>query len=69
VGVTVESQEYVYRIPDQVEWISCEPLLGPIDLTKDHQIRPRKLPRSLKWVIVGGEGGAGARSATPLATH
>jgi protein gp37 len=61
VGVTVESQEYVYRITDQVEWISAEPLLGPIDLLKDHRGRPRQLPESLRWVIVGGESGAGAR--------
>jgi protein gp37 len=60
-GVTVESQEYVYRITDQVEWLSCEPLLGPIDLRKDHKGRRRTLPESLKWVIVGGESGAGAR--------
>jgi protein gp37 len=61
MGVSVESQAYIYRVTEQVEWLSCEPLLGPIDLTKDHRGKPRPLPKSVKWVIVGGESGAGAR--------
>lgn len=61
LGVSVESQAYVNRIdllrqcPAAVRFISCEPLLGPLelDLTGIH------------WVIVGGESGAGCRPIKP----
>ncbi len=54
MGVSVENQNYVNRIdclrqvPAKVRFLSCEPLLGPLelDLTDIH------------WVIVGGESGA-----------
>jgi len=58
MGVTVESDAYLYRleylrdVPAAVRFLSLEPLLGPIhdiDLTK------------IDWVIVGGESGPGAR--------
>ncbi|MCE5199820.1 MAG: phage Gp37/Gp68 family protein [Armatimonadota bacterium] len=58
MGVTVEAQDYVYRIDDlrstaaSVKFLSIEPLLGPItklDLT------------GIDWVICGGESGPGAR--------
>jgi protein gp37 len=53
MGVSVENQNYVNRInylrgvSAQVRFLSCEPLLGPLqlDLTEIH------------WVIVGGESG------------
>ncbi len=58
MGVSVESQDYLYRI-DQlrhtkaaIKFISCEPLLGPIDTLNLNNIN---------WVIVGGESGPGAR--------
>lgn len=58
MGVSIESQDYVYRsnlltkVPAAVRFLSVEPLLGPIP----------KLPLSgIHWVIVGGESGAGAR--------
>lgn len=58
LGVSLESQEYVNRldylrdIPASVRFLSCEPLLGPLnlDLTGIH------------WVIVGGESGQKHRS-------
>jgi len=58
MGVSVESQEYVHRIdalrhvPASVRFLSCEPLLGSLqlDLTNIH------------WVIVGGESGRNHRS-------
>ncbi len=57
-GVSVENADVIRRIdhlrnvPSAVRFLSCEPLLGPLDslvLTGIH------------WVIVGGESGPGAR--------
>jgi len=60
VGASIETQEYATRrveqllwVPASVRFLSCEPLLGPLDLTL-------WLP-GLQWVIVGGESGAHAR--------
>jgi protein gp37 len=58
MGVTVEMNEYVYRIKElkeidsKIKFISFEPLLGPIG---------RISLKGIDWVIVGGESGAGAR--------
>ena len=58
MGVSVESQDYVFRINDlretgaKIKFISLEPLLGPLtelDL------------RGIDWAIVGGGSGPGAR--------
>lgn len=61
LGVSVEDQAAAdLRIPAlldtpaAIRFLSCEPLLGPIDLSGT---------RNLDWVIVGGESGHGARSA------
>ncbi len=58
MGVSVENQDYTYRIDDlrktkaHVKFLSLEPLLGPL----------RKLNlKKMDWVIVGGESGPGAR--------
>jgi protein gp37 len=57
-GVTVESARYVDRvsvlqeIPAAVRFLSCDPLLGPIE---------GLLLTGIHWVIVGGESGSGAR--------
>lgn len=64
IGVSVESQEYTWRIrnlvraPARVRFLSLEPLLGPIEL-------PIELMRGIHWVIVGGESGHGARPMQP----
>jgi protein gp37 len=56
-GVSVESQAWAWRvevlkeIPAKVRFLSCEPLLGPLQLSLDN----------LHWIIVGGESGIGAR--------
>jgi protein gp37 len=59
MGVSVENDEYLYRVDDlratgaAVKFLSIEPLLGPLsglDLA------------GIDWVIVGGESGPGARS-------
>jgi protein gp37 len=61
MGTSVESQPYTGRIdmlraiPAHVRFLSCEPLLGPLNL---------KLT-GIHWVIVGGESGPGARPMKP----
>lgn len=58
MGVSVESEEYRFRVEDLrqtksfTKFLSIEPLLGPI--------RQLNL-RGIDWVIVGGESGPGAR--------
>lgn len=57
MGTSVENQDYAWRIdelrkvPAHVRFLSCEPLLGPLDMNLD----------GIHWVIVGGESGPGAR--------
>lgn len=58
VGVTVEDASCLHRvddlrsIPAAIRFLSCEPLLGPLE----------GLPlRGIHWVIVGGESGPQAR--------
>jgi len=61
MGTSVENQDYVGRIdelrkvPAHVRFLSCEPLLGPLDMDLD----------GIHWVIVGGESGPGARPMKP----
>ena len=53
VGASVENQDVAYRIrqlaqiPARVRFLSCEPLIGPLDFD----------PTGVQWVIVGGESG------------
>jgi protein gp37 len=62
IGTSVENQEVDYRIrhlldvPAVVRFLSCEPLLGPVDL--GHFLDGDS---PLHWVIVGGESGPNAR--------
>ncbi|MEK9499858.1 DUF5131 family protein [Gaopeijia maritima] len=57
LGTSVEDQAAVFRVqqlrdvPAHVRFLSCEPLLGPLDLDLEQ----------IHWVIVGGESGAGHR--------
>jgi protein gp37 len=62
LGTSVENQEqadkriqYLLKTPAAVRFLSCEPLLGPIDV-ESHLLR-----NLLHWVICGGESGHGAR--------
>ena len=61
LGTSVETQAYVNRarvvatLPVAVRFLSCEPLLGPLDLSRLIG------PAAVNWVIVGGESGHGAR--------
>jgi protein gp37 len=63
MGVSVEDSKVVNRIrdlqqvPAVVRFLSCEPLIGPID----------NLPlEGIHWVIVGGESGPKARPMEPI---
>jgi len=57
MGVSVENQDYVWRIDHlrkvkaAIRFLSVEPLLGPVELDLT----------GIQWVIVGGESGPGAR--------
>ncbi len=61
MGVSVENQRWACRIDDlrsvpaAVRFLSCEPLLGPLDLDL----------HGMDWVIAGGESGARARAMNP----
>src|SRR3990172_352250 len=60
-GVSVENQRWTTRIDDlrrvpaPVRFLSCEPLLGPLQLDLN----------GIAWVIVGGESGPRARRMKP----
>jgi protein gp37 len=71
LGTSVENQDYavpvghpsgreripiLLEIPAVIHFLSCEPLLGPVQLPDD---------KRLHWVIAGGESGAGARRSDP----
>lgn len=69
LGVSVESQKWAdVRIPKLLEtpaavrFLSCEPLLGPVNLAGLLQGDARV---GIDWVIVGGESGPGARPMHP----
>lgn len=70
LGTTVENQEYAHkRIPyllahaeASVRFLSCEPLLGPLDLTP---FLGGQHAAKLDWIIAGGESGPGARPMHP----
>ena len=65
IGTSVEDQSVDYRVrhllavPAVVRFLSCEPLIGPLDLTAFMNGPDRN--SGLHWVIVGGESGLGAR--------
>lgn len=87
LGVSVEDQKHAdLRIPAlldtpaAVRFLSCEPLIGPVDLSVVY-VRNRTLPvapleihydqdtalgqHPISWVIAGGESGGGARPCDP----
>ena len=71
LGVSVETQQEagrrlhrLYQTPARVRFLSCEPLLEPIDLELDHDCGDpphTHCPPRPDWVIIGGESGRGAR--------
>lgn len=80
LGTTVESDEQRDRIDDLIEagggiasvlFLSCEPLLGPVDLTANQRYQVdhggyRPLIDDIQWVIAGGESGGKARPTNPV---
>ncbi len=78
LGTSVEDQQraderipHLLRTPAALRFLSCEPLLGPLDLRPfDWLVPPNPDPlpldgnfriKGIYWVIVGGESGPGAR--------
>jgi protein gp37 len=69
LGTTVENQKYAEeRLPfllaasATIRFLSCEPLLGPLDLTSWFD---RSGLNSIDWVIAGGESGPSCRPMHP----
>lgn len=65
IGTTVENQEQaeeripdLLQIPAPMKFLSCEPLLGPLDIADYIHVLGRYF---VDWVIVGGESGQTAR--------
>ncbi|MBF0424149.1 MAG: DUF5131 family protein [Magnetococcales bacterium] len=66
LGMTAENQAcatlrlpVLFEIPARVRFVSCEPLVGPLDM------KPWLGRGGLDWIIVGGESGARARPMRP----
>ena len=66
IGTTVENQKWADKRLDHLEdlptdnrFVSCEPLLGELDLARQLN------RRTLGWVIAGGESGTSARPSEP----
>lgn len=69
LGTTVENHvmaekrlPFLLKIPAAVRFLSCEPLLGPIDLSPWFK---RKGFHPIDWIIAGGESGPGSRPMHP----
>jgi protein gp37 len=65
LGTTVENQrtaderiQYLLENDAVVRFLSCEPLIGPVDLRM-------YLPQGINWVIAGGESGGNSRPSHP----
>lgn len=82
LGTTVENQEQadkripeLLKIPARVRFLSCEPLLGPIQLGVSFvggsfSLYDYGVPESrFHWVIAGGESGTNARPMNPFWAH
>jgi protein gp37 len=76
-GVTAENQEtlddrlvHLLRVASKVRFLSCEPMLGKIDIGTSIALAYRGcktdgMERDIEWVIAGGESGPGARPTHP----
>lgn len=74
MGTTVENQEiaaekipYLIEQPAKVRFISCEPLLGSVDIKSwlCNKNEKKRANNCIDWVIVGGESGPFARPTHP----
>jgi len=70
LGTTVENQKwaekrvpYLLAQPAVVHFLSCEPLLGPLNLTR--WLTRNGGVQAVEWVIAGGESGHRARPMNP----
>lgn len=72
LGTTVEDQQRaneripaLLEVPATVRFLSCEPLLEPVDLSywldEDKNGFTWRTGNAVQWVIIGGESGHGAR--------
>jgi protein gp37 len=69
LGTSVENQSlaekrlpFLLKNPAAVRFLSCEPLLGPVDLRRWFR---RNGLYSIDWIIVGGESGGSSRPMHP----
>jgi protein gp37 len=77
LGTSVENQTeadrripHLLAVPARVHFLSCEPLLGPLELWSDYYWRmvgPGAIDGrvAIDWVIAGGESGPNARPCHP----
>lgn len=73
LGTSVEDQKaaderipLVLQCPAAVHFLSCEPLLGPVDIDKYLPImKPKGGGNDISWVIAGGESGPKAQPMHP----
>jgi protein gp37 len=70
LGTTVENQRWAQKRipllleqPAKVLFLSCEPLLGPLNLVP--WLAPANGRRTVNWIITGGESGHRARPMSP----
>jgi len=70
LGTTIENQRWAEKRlphllahPAAVHFVSCEPLLGPLDLAP--WLVQTQSRRNIDWVIAGGESGHRARPMNP----
>lgn len=68
LGTSVENQEAadkripeLLKVPAKIHFLSCEPLLGPVDLTQALRGTDTDVD-AIDWVIAGAESGHGARA-------
>lgn len=73
LGTTIENQKYAaIRLPhllkhsSSVRFLSCEPLLGSVDLSPWIKRQSRNNLHGIDWIIAGGESGPGARPMLPV---
>lgn len=73
IGTTIENQKFanlrmpfLVNIPAKVRFLSCEPLLGKLDL--EQWLRPELVSGSygIDWIISGGESGPKSRPMSPM---
>lgn len=69
IGTTVENQRlaelrlpHLLAVPARVRFLSCEPLLGPLNLRRWFNKRGYN---RIDWIIAGGESGANSRPMHP----